>query len=390
MKKSICFIVLICSLYAVDNSVALIDFESINIRDTDADALTQRLNSELIKMGKFTVLERSLIQQVIEEQKFQYSGNVDMQTVSDIGSMTGADYVIVGTISKIGGKYFSVDCRMIEVETSSSVRGASYDADDIGQLLRYGMKDIASQLSGINISDSPSQLEVPRVKQQEPVSPPPSYATKLVDENRTESWYYYITFPLTTSHVYPDGLKNQIDDYALDDRIQGGTELFGIYFHLNPKILGGLVYDYSNDYIVYDGYVYWDYENYTYDLYSLNLTHTFIGLSAIGFYDKFGEGVFGKIDIGSTSMEHTESSCISYKYSWGADVCSPSDTAVSESGTGFGLGVGYSWYFKQLKKTRVFASLNVSVRNIDMKDEGWWLDDFESYSKSSLNLGFIF
>ena len=110
MKKSICFIVLICSLYAVDNSVALIDFESINIRDTDADALTQRLNSELIKMGKFTVLERSLIQQVIEEQKFQYSGNVDMQTVSDIGSMTGADYVIVGTISKIGGKYFSVDC----------------------------------------------------------------------------------------------------------------------------------------------------------------------------------------------------------------------------------------------------------------------------------------
>ena len=132
MKKSIYFIFLFCSLYAVEKSVALIDFESINIRETDADALTQRLNSELIKMGKFTVLERSLIQQVIEEQKFQYSGNVDMQTVSDIGSMTGADYVIVGTISKIGGKYFSVDCRMIEVETSSSVISASYDADDIG------------------------------------------------------------------------------------------------------------------------------------------------------------------------------------------------------------------------------------------------------------------
>ena len=215
MKKSIYFIFLICSLYAIDKSVALIDFESINIRDTDADALTQRLNSELIKMGKFTVLERSLIQQVIEEQKFQYSGNVDMQTVSDIGSMTGADYVIVGTISKIGGKYFSVDCRMIEVETSSSARGASYDADDIGQLLRNGMKDIASQLSGINVSDSPSQVEVPRTKHQEPVLSQSSYETKLVDEDRTESWYYYITFPLATSHAYPDGLKKQIDNYEL-------------------------------------------------------------------------------------------------------------------------------------------------------------------------------
>ena len=286
MKKTIYCIYLICSLYAVDHSVALIDFDSINIRDTDADALTQRLNGELIKLEQFTVLERSLIQQVIEEQKFQYSGNVDIQTVSDIGSMTGADYVIVGTISKIGGKYFSVDCRMIEVETSTSVISASYDADDIGQLLRYGMKDIASQLSGINVPVSPAQVEVPRETQQEYVSPQPSYEAKLVDEDRTESWYYYITFPLLTSHVYPDKLQNQIDDYTLDDRIQGGTELFGIYFHLNPKIIGGLVYDYSNDYIVYDGYVYWDYEDYTYDLYSLDLTHTFIGLSAIGLEHK--------------------------------------------------------------------------------------------------------
>ena len=46
------------------------DFENINIRKTDAGALTQRLTSELISLNKFTILERSLIQKVIEEQKF--------------------------------------------------------------------------------------------------------------------------------------------------------------------------------------------------------------------------------------------------------------------------------------------------------------------------------
>ena len=372
---SIVILLLFHNLFALQNSVALIDFDSINIRDTDADALTQRLNGELIKLEQFTVLERSLIQQVIEEQKFQYSGNVDIQTVSDIGSMTGADYVIVGTISKIGGKYFSVDCRMIEVETSSSIRSASYDADDIGQLLRHGMKDIASQLSGINISDSPSQVEVPRVKQQEYVSPQLNYEAKLVDEDRTESWYYYISYSLLTTHSYPDGVEDFIGDleYLTDERTQGGIELIGVYWHLRPKIIGGLIYDFSNDVINYD------YINYDWDISSLTLTHSFTGLSVIGYFTDFGNGGFYKFDIGSASMDYDLS------------VRGGDDTNISESGIGFGLGVGYSWYFEQIKKSRVFASFNVAVRNIDKTDSTVpILEDFESYSKSSLNLGFIF
>ena len=134
-KNIIFLILLIQSLFAQQNSIAVIDFENINIRKTDAEALTQRLTSELININKFTILERSLIQKVIEEQKFQYSGHVDVQTVSDIGSMLGADYVIVGSISKIGGIYFSVDSRMIEVKSSKSLKSANYDGDDIGDLL---------------------------------------------------------------------------------------------------------------------------------------------------------------------------------------------------------------------------------------------------------------
>ena len=109
IKNIIFLIILIQSLFSQQNSIAIIDFENINIRKTDADALSQRLTSELINFNKFTVLERSLIHQVMEEQKFQYSGAVDAQTISDIGSMIGADYVVIGSISKIGGIYFSID-----------------------------------------------------------------------------------------------------------------------------------------------------------------------------------------------------------------------------------------------------------------------------------------
>jgi len=382
MKKSIYFIILICSLYAVDNSVALIDFASINIRETDVDALTQRLNGELIKMGEFTVLERSLIQQVIEEQKFQYSGNVDIQTVSDIGSMTGADYVIVGTISKIGGKYFSVDCRMIEVETSSSVRSASYDADDIGQLLRYGMKDIASQLSEIKVSDSHSDVEEPKVKRQDPISPQPSYITKLVDKNKTESWYYYFSYSLVTTLTYPDDFtETRIDlqDGWVDEEADFSIELIGVYRHISPKIIGGFVYDYSNDYIGYN------YTEYGLNYARLNLSHSFIGLSVIGYLSEFGDGVFYKVDYGRATINYKQTA---------SNLSDDQDIISSGKGTGFGFGIGYSLYFKQLKKTRAFVSLNYSFKNIDKSDSITEImditKDLDSYTKMCLNLGFIF
>ena len=125
--RNIIFLILLSQgLFAQQNLIAVIDFENNNIRKTDADALSQRLISELINLNKFTVLERSLIHQVMEEQKFQYSGAVDAQKVSDIGSMIGADYVVIGSISKIGGIYFSIDSRMIEVESSKSIKSANY------------------------------------------------------------------------------------------------------------------------------------------------------------------------------------------------------------------------------------------------------------------------
>ena len=53
-----------------------LDFEGINIYESDAKALTQRLTSEMISLEVYQVLERSKMKQLLEEQKFQYSGCV--------------------------------------------------------------------------------------------------------------------------------------------------------------------------------------------------------------------------------------------------------------------------------------------------------------------------
>ena len=75
-------------------SIAIMDFKVIGINENDARALTERLRSEVINLNIYIVLERSAIQAVIKEQKFQYSGVVDEGSASDLGKVIGAEFCI--------------------------------------------------------------------------------------------------------------------------------------------------------------------------------------------------------------------------------------------------------------------------------------------------------
>ena len=53
-------------------TVAIIDLEGIGVSNDDAKALTQRLTSQMIQIGKYTIVERSEMKRLLDEQKFQY------------------------------------------------------------------------------------------------------------------------------------------------------------------------------------------------------------------------------------------------------------------------------------------------------------------------------
>jgi len=121
--RKIFIILLLGNLFASQSSIAVIDFESINLRQTDANALTQRLTTELINLDKYTVLERSLIQQIIEEQKFQYSGNVNRTDAVEMlaGSKDGfiSYYKAFQDVHKIYTLYssFPMALSIVEIQT---------------------------------------------------------------------------------------------------------------------------------------------------------------------------------------------------------------------------------------------------------------------------------
>ena len=88
IKKIILLIILGFSLSK--EYIAVIDFEANNIRKSDARALTQRLTTELIKVDEYIVVERSQVDKMLKEQKFQHSGCVNITCAVEVGNMLGA------------------------------------------------------------------------------------------------------------------------------------------------------------------------------------------------------------------------------------------------------------------------------------------------------------
>ena len=63
-------------------------------RQTFARGLTEMMVSELLKTGRFIVVERKAIDDVFAEQKLQQSGAVNQETASQVGRLVGAQFLI--------------------------------------------------------------------------------------------------------------------------------------------------------------------------------------------------------------------------------------------------------------------------------------------------------
>ena len=72
--------------------------------DNLGGAAADELTTQLVRSGVFTVVERSQVNAILEEQHFGLSGAVDPSTAAEIGKVLGVQAVLTGSITQ-----FSVD-----------------------------------------------------------------------------------------------------------------------------------------------------------------------------------------------------------------------------------------------------------------------------------------
>ena len=117
--------------------------------------------------------------------------------------------MVVGSVNKVG-RTFSIDARMIDVETSESYISAIYDyTGEIDLLLKQGMAMVANQLCELEVSSIPLIDENKLIKKELIEIDSTKLERVAVERNNPQSsallnvdfWYVVIPFGLGISFV---------------------------------------------------------------------------------------------------------------------------------------------------------------------------------------------
>ena len=123
------------------------DFETSNISAGDMKLIISLISSHLFQADQFTVIDVAQRDTILEEIKFSLSGCSDESCQIEIGKLLSAEFIIVGSIGKVGNKYV-LSMRLLEVSTSKTMNTADGVFDNI-DLLVEGLEPLVFSLAGL-------------------------------------------------------------------------------------------------------------------------------------------------------------------------------------------------------------------------------------------------
>ena len=136
-------------------SIAVLPFESKGLgNELGSIDLLDKLITGFVNINRFKVIERALLEKILEEQKLGMSGILDASTAAEIGKGIGVDAVVVGSVTR-GSGALSIDARLIDTETAQIVTAKdAYSADisfqEISQMINQLAEKIKAELPVVN------------------------------------------------------------------------------------------------------------------------------------------------------------------------------------------------------------------------------------------------
>lgn len=105
-------------------------------KDPMGRMIAEFLTTAAVDSGRFSIVERSLLEKVLKELELGQSGIIEEGKAREIGRMVGAAAILTGSVSRLGNT-MRIDVRLIDVETGKILAAANEITDgDLQSLSR--------------------------------------------------------------------------------------------------------------------------------------------------------------------------------------------------------------------------------------------------------------
>lgn len=166
MKKvfSLCLICFL-AVSAMAQRAAVMEFKAgSGISQADVDGISGIFTTYFRPAG-YTMIERTQIDRIIEEQRLQRSTLTESQMVR-VGQLLNLSKIVIGDVNIVMGQY-NVDVRVINVEsgTIAATEGATFAGSSYREVMKNLAQKLAGQIAigaGPTVSAQPSSTPQPR------------------------------------------------------------------------------------------------------------------------------------------------------------------------------------------------------------------------------------
>lgn len=141
--------------------LAVLDFEAKGgVSKDEASIITERFRAQLLRSGRFRIMERTKMQEILKEQGFQQSGLCDTTECSvEMGRLLSVNRILSGSVSKFGNIY-SLSARIMDVEKGNILVEEYEDCEcRLEELLVRSTNRLVAKLTGQIIPQDPPQIQ---------------------------------------------------------------------------------------------------------------------------------------------------------------------------------------------------------------------------------------
>ncbi len=138
--------------------LAVVNLDAKGVSQVEAEVISEKLRSHILQVVEtpkyrslknsisYELVERTQMDKIFEQFNIQNTGCVSDSCAVELGKMLGADRIIMGQVGLIG-KTYSVSARIIDLETSKTLRSADRQyRGSIDELMNTVIVEIGDEL----------------------------------------------------------------------------------------------------------------------------------------------------------------------------------------------------------------------------------------------------